>query len=90
MGLFSQTRQIDSLKLISKNSKNESTRLLLEIEIQSLKYNNRVAYWDSISNYAHEANFISVEAKAKSKLGEIYVKEGNIYEGYIEGNEKCN
>jgi tetratricopeptide (TPR) repeat protein len=88
VGLFSQTQRIDSLKLILQNCKSESTKLLLEMEIESLKYNNRIAYWDSISNYAHRASFFRVEAKAKSKLGEIYVKEGNNYEA-IELFRQC-
>jgi serine phosphatase RsbU (regulator of sigma subunit) len=77
--LFAQDQVlIDSLSMKLEKEKHDTTKLLIEIELEEAKWNMRIGYWDSLSIRANKIKFLKVESAAVNNIGYVYQSQGDI------------
>jgi hypothetical protein len=76
--LFAQDQVlIDSLSMELEKAKHDTTKLLIEIELEEAKWNMRIGYWDSLSIRANKIKFLKVESDAVNNIGYVYQSQGD-------------
>lgn len=71
-------QNLDSLQGAFRAAKNDTSRLLIEVEIEEAKYTDRITYWDSLTQRALKLNLKKVASDATSNIGFIYYNHGDI------------
>lgn len=89
---FGQQSKIDSLKLILKEAKHDTTRLRLRNEIGEASSIFRIGYWDSLCDDAKKVKSKEIESLALNNIGYIYDNQGDIVKAlyYYDRSLKIN
>lgn len=75
--IFTQNAKVDSLELILKNAKHDTTRLRIRTWIGEEARVMRLSYWDSICTDSKKLKIKRIEAIALDFIGFIYRNQGD-------------
>ena len=77
-GVAQDKALIDSLIIELSIATADTTKLILEKELEEAKRNERIPYWDSLLVRAAKIGFQRIEAEALNNLGFFYDQQSEI------------